>query len=58
MLELLLTKAPQSPATSLCVIIQMCVCVCVCAQDCVFSSVVSLPFVPLSGESMFTQHGL
>lgn len=36
MLELLLTKAPQSPATSLCVIIQMCVCVCLCPRLCFF----------------------
>lgn len=36
MQELLLTKTPQSPATSQCVIIQMCVCVCVFVPETVF----------------------
>lgn len=34
------------------------VCVCFAPKSVVFSSVVSLPVVPLSGESMFTQHAL
>lgn len=55
---MLTTKTPLSPVTSLCVIIHICVCVCFAPKSVVFSSVVSLPVVPLSGESMFTQHAL
>lgn len=62
--EAWVVKAPQLklhvPLWIPCVItcVSVCACMYACAQICVFSSVVSLPVVPLPQESMFTQRDL